>query len=282
MQVREIEVKSILNRSKLRSDGYTINPYVGCQHACVYCYACFMKRLTNHAEPWGEFADAKINAVEMFEKRFPRVKDGEGAFIGSATDAYQPLEIKYELTRGILKKIVDAGSASFFPKKFSVSILTKSDIVLRDIDLLKRIPDIEVGFSISMPNEKARRRFEPRATPIKQRFEALKTLRQEGIATFAFIAPILPGITDLPTIFTALEGKVGYVLGEGLNTRCGNMTRILQAVSSYDQNLKPFFEQALKNRNYWKGVKENFRSLAEKHGIDIAGIFFHLEKGGPE
>lgn len=278
MQIREIEVKSILNRSKLRSDGYTINPYVGCQHACVYCYACFMKRLTNHDEPWGEFVDAKINTAEVFEKQFRRTKDGEGAFIGSATDGYQPLEIKYELTRGILQKIVDIQSASLIPKEFSVSILTKSDIVLRDIDLLKRIPDAEVGFSISMPNEKARRLFEPRAVPMKQRFEALKTLRENGIATFSFIGPILPGITNLPSIFAALEGNVEYVFGETLNTHCGNMAKILHAVSSYDRGLRPFFEQAVTDRIYWEPVEEEFHALAKMHGIKVAGFFYHIEK----
>lgn len=277
MQIREIEVKSILNRSTLKDEGYTINPYVGCQHACVYCYACFMKRLTRHDEPWGEFVDAKINAAEVFEKQFGKVKDGEGAFIGSATDAYQPLEIKYELTRKILQKIVDARSASFFPKEFSVSILTKSDIVLRDLDLLKQIPDIEVGFSLSMPNEKSRRLFEPRAAPMKQRLAALKTLRTEGIATFAFIAPILPGITDLPSIFQSLEGKIGYVFGEALNRNCGNMPLVLRAVSAYDRSLFLTFKKEAESPEYWNSIAEEFYALAEKYGIEVAGFFSHLE-----
>ncbi|HBT75728.1 MAG TPA: radical SAM protein, partial [Planctomycetaceae bacterium] len=134
MILREIDAKHILTRSKLRDDGYTINPYVGCQHACVYCYACFMKRLTNHDEPWGEFVDVKINAAELFVQDFRKVKDGEGAFLGSATDAYHPLESEYELTRKILQKIVVVQKSSLIPKEFSVSILTKSDLVLRDID----------------------------------------------------------------------------------------------------------------------------------------------------
>ena len=278
MKIREIEVKSILNRSKLAGDGYTINPYVGCQHACVYCYACFMKRFSQHDEPWGEFVDAKINATDVFEKNFRKVKDGEGAFIGSATDAYHPLEMKYELTRKILQKIVDARKSSLIPKDFSVSILTKSDLVLRDIDLLKQIPGVEVGFSVSMPNEKARRLFEPRAKPVQQRFAALKTLREEGIATFGFIAPILPKITDLPVIFELLEGNVAYVFGEALNRHCGNMAQILRAVTLYDRDLRSSFEKQCKDREYWNSVEQQFYTLAEKHGIKIAGFFSHLEK----
>ncbi len=275
MQIREIEAKHILTHSKLRGNGYTINPYVGCQHACVYCYACFMKRLTNHDEPWGEFVDVKINAAELFVQDFRKVKDGEGAFIGSATDAYHSPEIKYELTRKILQKIVAVRKNSLIPKDFSVSILTKSDLVLRDIDLLKQIPDAEVGCSVSMPNERARRLFEPGAKPVERRVAAMKTLREEGIATFAFIAPILPGITDLPAIFESLEGKVDYVFGEALNRHCGNMSQVLRAVSLYDNTLCSSFEKTCKNANYWHSVEQQFHELAEKHGIKVAGFFSH-------
>ncbi len=278
MNVREIEAKHILNRSKLRGDGYTINPYVGCQHACVYCYACFMKRFSQHDEPWGEFVDVKINAAELFVQDFRKVKDGEGAFIGSATDAYHPLESEYELTRKILQKIVVVQKSSLIPKEFSVSILTKSDLVLRDIDLLKQIPGAEVGFSVSMPDEKARRLFEPGAKPVERRVAALKTLRGEGIATFAFIAPILQGITDLPAIFESLHGNVAYVFGEALNRHCGNMAQVLRAVSQYDRDLRSSFEKTCKDRNYWNFVEQTFRDLAEKHGIKVAGFFSHLEK----
>ncbi len=280
MRIREIEAKHILTRSKLRGDGYTINPYVGCQHACVYCYACFMKRLTNHDEPWGEFVDVKINAAELFVQDFRKVKDGEGAFIGSATDAYHPLEIKYELTRKILQKIVDVRKNSLIPKEFSVSILTKSDLVLRDIDLLKQIPGAEIGFSVSMPNERARRLFEPGAKPVERRFAALKTLREEGITTFAFIAPIMPGITDLPAIFESLEGKVAYVLGEALNRHCGNMGQVLRAVSLYDSGLRAAFEKTCKNADYWHSVEQTFCTLADKYDIAVAGFFSHGEKDG--
>ncbi len=278
MQIREIEAKHILTRSKLNAGGYTINPYVGCRHACVYCYACFMKRFSRHDEPWGEFVDVKINAAELFVQDFRKVQDGEGAFIGSATDAYHPPEIKYELTRKILQKIVDVRKNSLIPKDFSVSLLTKSDLVLRDIDLLKQIPGVEVGFSVSMPNEKARQLFEPGAKSVERRVAALKTLREEGIATFAFIAPIMPGITDLPAIFESLEGKVAYVFGEALNRHCGNMAQVLRAVSQYDSELRATFEKTCKNADYWRDVEQVFYELAEKHGIAVAGFFAHLEK----
>ncbi len=273
MQIREVEAKHILTKSKLSGLGYSVNPYVGCQHACVYCYARFMKRFTNHEEPWGGFVDVKINAAEVFEKDFRKVKPGKGAFFGSATDCYQPLEARYKLTRSILEQIAAAPE-----RGFRASILTKSDLVLRDVDLLKKIPGASVGFSISLPDEKARRFIEPYCSPIRQRFSALRELHEEGIRTYAFLGPLLPGITDLPTIFALLEGIVEYVYGETLNLRCGNLPAILRAVSSYDRTLRPRFDREIRSREYWESVKEEFLALAAKHGIEVVGFFNHLEE----
>jgi DNA repair photolyase len=273
MQINEIESKQILGKSKLPGMGYCLNPYVGCQHACVYCYACFMKRFTKHKhdEPWGKFVDAKINAADLFAKAFKKTKPGEGAFFGSVTDAYQPLEAKYKITRSILEQIADVPE-----KDFRVSILTKSDLVLRDIDLLKRIPNASVGFSIALTDEKARRIFEPCASPIRQRIAALETLRDAGIRTYAFIGPLLHEITDLPTIFSSLEGIVEYVYGETLNVNCGNMAAILHAVSMYDHCLRPLFSMDVRHRPYWDTVETEFMALAEKHDIHVAGFFHHV------
>ena len=272
--INEIEAKHILTKSRLPGLGYCINPYVGCQHACVYCYARFMKRFTNHEEPWGTFVDAKVNAAALFEKDFTKTKPGEGAFFGSVTDCYQPLEARYKLTRSILQQIADHPEREFRP-----SILTKSDLVLRDADLLKRIPGASVGFSIALTNEKSRRLFEPCGSPISQRIAALQELHEEGIPTYAFVGPILPGITDLPTIFASLEGIVDEVYGETLNMYCGNMPEIFRAVTSFDRRLRPEFDRTIRSRDFWDTVEEDFRILAEKHHIEVAGFFHHVKTG---
>ncbi|MDR0704173.1 MAG: radical SAM protein [Planctomycetaceae bacterium] len=276
MLIREIETKHILTHSKLPGLGYSINPYVGCQHACVYCYARFMKRFTNHDEPWGQFVDAKINGLEVFGKDIAKVKPGTGAFIASVTDAYQPVEGQYKLTRSILEQIADS-PPDLLKNKFAVSILTKSDLVLRDLDILKRLEHISVGFSIAMTNETACRRFEPRSAPIRQRIAALKILRDAGIRTYVFISPILPGITDLPAIFEALEGMVEYVNGETLNMRCGNLADVLNAVSLFNKELKPVFGRNIRSRNYWKMVEKQFYELAQKHDIPVKNFFHHID-----
>ena len=117
MIVKEIEVKNVLTKTNLPASDFAVNPYVGCTHACKYCYASFMKRFTNHPEPWGEFVDVKY----WPEIRKPGKYAGKEAFFCSVTDPYRPLEKKYGRTRALLEQLLDTG--------IGVSISTKSDLI---------------------------------------------------------------------------------------------------------------------------------------------------------
>src|SRR3990172_6432516 len=182
--IREVQVKSILTRTGIPGIDYCINPYVGCSHGCRYCYATFMKRFTAHTEACGSFVDVRINAPAVLQKQIKGKKKGGNIITSSVTDAYQPLERKYRLTRQCLEVLL--------PYKFSISILTKSPLVLRDIDLFKKFSDIEVGVTITTDDEKIRKIFEPHSPPIGARIKAIKTLHDNGIKTYAFIGPVLP------------------------------------------------------------------------------------------
>jgi len=203
MKIREIKAKSILSKSQVYD--YALNPYVGCQHACVYCYAKFMKRFTGHNERWGEFLDVKINAPELLAHEVKKKRVGR-VWISGVCDPYQPLERKYKLTKRCLDILVENG--------WPFTVQTKSSLVLRDIETLKRSKDAEVGFTITTADEKIRRIFEPGAPPLSKRIEALANLHSEGIRTFAMIAPILPGAEGLVRVF---KGKVEYVIIDRLN-----------------------------------------------------------------
>lgn len=181
--IREIHSKSILSKSGIDGISYCINPYVGCAHACRYCYASFMKRFTGHREPWGYFVDAKVNSPALLEKQLRSFR-GERILVGTVTDPYQPIESRFRLTRDCLEVL--AG----YPHE--VSVLTKSSLVLRDIDILKQIPRIEVGITVTSDDDEVRKLFEPGAPPIHERMEALKALHNAGISTYAFIGPVLP------------------------------------------------------------------------------------------
>ena len=182
-EIQEIYARTILSKSGIPGMQYCINPYVGCSHACKYCYATFMKRFTGHLEPWGNFVDIKINAPEVLRRQLKRAEKGN-VMVSSVTDPYQPVEAKYKITRKCLEVL------ELF--KFPVNILTKSPLVLRDIDIISKLKDAEVGLTITTDNEKVRKIFEPYAPPVNHRIEALKKLHKAGISTYVFIGPLLP------------------------------------------------------------------------------------------
>jgi DNA repair photolyase len=201
--VREIQAKTILSVSKIYP--YVINPYTGCQHGCSYCYARFMKRVTGHREPWGEFVDVKINAADLLRGEIKKKKRGR-VWVSGVCDPYQPLEAKYQLTRQCLEIL----SRNTWP----VVIQTRSPLVLRDMDIIKDARDFEVGFSVTTADERIRELFEPHAPPITDRIQALDELHKAGIRTYAMIAPLLPGAEGLAEL---LKGKVDYVLIDRMN-----------------------------------------------------------------
>lgn len=203
MIIKEIQSKSILSASKVYP--YVINPYTGCQHNCLYCYATFMKRFTAHREPWGQFVDVKVNAPDLLKKEITKKKPGK-VWISGVCDPYQPLEAKYRLTRQCLEIL--AGN------DWPVIVQTRSPLVLRDIDVIKKGRYFEVGCSVTTADDSIRRLFEPAAPPIKERVRALAELHQAGIRTYAMIAPMLPGAEGLLEILT---GKVDYVILDRMN-----------------------------------------------------------------
>jgi DNA repair photolyase len=205
LAVREVYAKSILNKSKVMD--YCINPYVGCEHACVYCYArLFIPRYSGHEEKWGSFVDVKINAAKLLEKQIHKAEK-KPVWISGVTDPYQPLETKYMLTRKCLEILLQA--------QWPVTIQTKSALVLRDLNLLKHFEHAEVGFTITTDDEKIAKLFEPNAPAIRARIGALQKLHKEGIRTFAFIGPILP--CSPKNLVELLTGKVDYVFIDKMN-----------------------------------------------------------------
>lgn len=203
VKTKEIPAKNILSKSKIFD--YTLNPYIGCRYGCSYCYARFMKRFSGHGEGWGEFVDVKINAPELLEKEIKRKKAAR-VWISGVCDPYQPVEDRYKLTRRCLEILIE--------NDWPVTIQTRSPLVLRDLDLLKRSQKLEVGFTVTTADEKVRKIFEPKAPPLEERIKALAVLHSEGVKTFAMIAPILPKADGL---VEGLKGKVDYVLIDRMN-----------------------------------------------------------------
>jgi len=196
-------VKSVLSKSKISE--YTINPYVGCENNCKYCYARFMKRVLGIKEPWGSFVYVKINAPEILKGEITRKKRGE-VWISGVCDPYQPAEAEYQITRKCLGVLLT--------KDWPIQIQTKCPLVLRDVDLLKQFTQADVGFSIATADEQVKLLFESKTPSVASRIAALEKLHVAGIRTFVMIAPILPGAEKLMDL---LVGKVDYVLVDKMN-----------------------------------------------------------------
>ena len=203
MIVREVYVKNILSKSKVLD--YTVNPYFGCEHDCSYCYARFMIRFSKHKEKWGEFVDVKINAATLLQHELGKKKVGR-IWISGICDPYQPLERKYEITKRCLEVLSK--------KDWPVTIQTKSPLVLRDIELLKSLSNLEVILTITTADDKIRQIFESKAPPIEERLQALEKLHSAGIRTLVMIAPMLPNVEGL---VQEISGKVDGVLMDKMN-----------------------------------------------------------------
>jgi DNA repair photolyase len=203
MVVREIQAKSILSASKIYP--YVVNPYTGCQFGCSYCYACYMKRFTGHSELWGTFVDVKTNAADLLEKEILKKKCNT-VWISGVCDPYQPLEQTYNLTGRCVAQLLSSG--------WPIRIQTKSDLILRDIEILRNGKNCDAGLTITTADDSVRRLFEPHAPAIENRIRALKELHNTGIRTFAMIAPLLPGAENLIPL---LNHTVDYLFIDRMN-----------------------------------------------------------------
>ncbi len=169
-----------------------------------------MKKFTGHTEDWGKFVDVKINAPDLIPTNTTKYI-GKSIFLSSVTDAYLPFEKKYQLTRKILKKLIDLQP--------NLGIQTKSDLVLRDIDLLKQFKNCEVGFTITTLNDNLRKEIEPFTSSVQNRINALERLKKDGIKSYVFIGPILPFLTNWKEIILKTKHCSNLYMLENLNVK---------------------------------------------------------------
>ena len=256
MKIQEIAVKSVMTKSNLPVADFSVNPYIGCTHACKYCYASFMKRFTNHPEPWGEFIDVKMWPPIQHPEKYA----GKEAFLGSVTDCYQPCEAKYQRTRALLEQLKGSG--------ISISIATKSDLVLRDLDLIKTFPNARVSFSINTLDEEFRKEMD-RAASIERRLAAMKQLYDAGVQTVCQMAPIFPGITDAKAIIEAVRDRCNLIWLENLNL-CGDYkVRILEWVHAHHPELDGLYHEIYSKGKWliWNASIEQLLSPNEVENI---------------
>lgn len=254
--IKDVDTKSVLTKSNLPVSDYSVNPYVGCTHSCKYCYASFMKRFTNHPEPWGSFVDVKhwpkINNPQRYA--------GKELFIGSVTDPYQPLEETCGRTRTLLEQMQGSGCI--------ISIATKSDLILRDLDLIKTFPDARVSWSINTLDEAFRENMDD-AVSVERRLTTMKAFHDAGVRTTCFISPIFPGITDVPAIIRRTKQHCNLIWLENLNLRGSYKAVILNYIAEKRPNLIPLYQAIYthKDRNYWAELDKEIQRITTEDGL---------------
>jgi len=270
MKIKEIKVKSIIVKTNLPEGDFVINPYTGCMHGCKYCYARFMKRFTGHKEEWGEFCDVKINAPDLIATDKNEYKD-KMITIGSVTDAYQPIEIKYKLTRKILEKLI--------PLQPHIDIITKSDLVLRDVDLLKQFEDCIVAISFAFLDDNIRKELEPLASSVDRKINALRELHKTGIKTAVFISPMFPELTDWQEIINKTKGFVDEYWFENLNLYPSVRPNIFDFLKKLKPKLVEKYEKIYSGTSsYWDEEEKKIREFCNKNKIKYKIYFHHKSK----
>lgn len=266
MKIKEIKARLIISKTGLGAD-FTINPYVGCMHNCKYCYAKFMKRFTGHTEDWGSFVDIKTNAPYLIPKEVNKYQNSS-IIISSVTDPYQPLERKYQLTRKILQKL------TILPPH-SINIITKSDMVTRDIDILKKFKNGIVAISFSAIDDKIRKDIEPLASSVDRKINALQELHQAGIKTVLFVSPILPGITDWKALVEKTISFVDEYWFENLNLYPSIREDIYHFLRKNKPELVERYKQIYsKGSDYWDIEEEKIKKFCREKKVNYK-IYFH-------
>ena len=257
MIIKETAAKSVITKSDLPACEFSVNPYTGCEHACKYCYASFMKRFTNHPEPWGEFVD-----VKMWQPlKNPNKYNGRELFIGSVTDPYQPIEEKYRRTRTLLEELQGSGA--------KLSIATKSDLILRDLDIIKTFPDVRVSWSVNTLDEAFKDDMD-KAVPIKRRLAAMKAFHNAGVRTTCFISPIFPAITDVKAIIAQVKAHCNLIWLENLNLRGSYKAVIMEYIGEKYPALLPLYQDIYSrgSRSYWEALDAELQKYAAEIGLE--------------
>lgn len=266
MEIQEqiIHVKDYVTKSNLPASDYVINPYIGCPHGCKYCYACFMKRFTNHSEPWGTFVDVKYCDKPISVSRLT----GKSVFMSSVTDCYNKYEEKYRITRKILEQLVSIDC--------ELGISTKSKLILRDLDLLKQCRNLKVSMSINTLDENFRNDMD-NACSIKDRLATLKELHDNGIYTVLFMSPMFPELTDYRALIEQSRDYIDEYWFENLNLRGSYKYTILNYINEKYPQLDELYKSIYVkgDRNYWDELAVGINEYCSQQGVKWINYFYH-------
>lgn len=261
IRVTEIECKTALSPSRLPGYDYALNPYKGCAHGCKYCYAPNILRIPRRE--WGGFVEIRRNIPKILANELKNKKRGVIG-ISTTTDPYQPLEKNYKLTRYCLEQMVR--------HDFPVSILTKSPLIMRDIDLLLRLSEVEVGFTITTYNDSERKLLEPGAPSIDSRINALEKCSKKGISTYAFIGPLYPTIDEdgmSKLVEKIIDSGASKIMADRLNLKPGVWSSVYNSLGE-NAAIKSIWKDAVfEKSDRYKKLFNLLKKISDEKGIEF-------------
>jgi DNA repair photolyase len=263
-----MKCKTALSPSRLPGLKYSLNPYLGCEHGCAYCYSPSTFRDEWMGLNWGKFVRAKNNIVEVLEHEVTRKPKGT-AGVSTVTDPYQPLEAKLELTR----KCIEILSEHDFP----VSIQTKSSLVLRDADLIS--PEkFDVGVTITTMDRGLASKIEPRASPPDARVQVLDEFSSRGVKTWIFLGPIIPEVNDgedsLGRIIEIAGRTKSRLMYDKLNLKRWVLDRAAPLIEQEIPGLAERLPALLSmNSEWWRKTYSAVESICKELGVQYEPAF---------
>ncbi len=260
MIIREVSCKTALSLSGLPEYDYSLNPYRGCAHGCSYCYVPNIIHIPR--KEWGCFVEAKMNIPRILAKELKIAKRGIVG-ISTVTDPYQALENRYKLTRYCLEQLLRYD--------FPISVITKSPLITRDINILNKFSKCDVGVTITTLDDDLRAIIEPKAPSIQSRLEAVRKCVDGGVNTYVFLGPLYPSteIDDLKEIVnTLIDLGIRTVIVDELNLKPGIWEAIANALGN-DNNLREVWKRRLFKEDYYKTLFKELRRLCLIKNIEL-------------
>ncbi len=260
MKITPCTNRPILQPCSLKDRDYQIDPYVGCEHYCYYCYAL------NKAETdWQEEVMVHADLVNRLQTELSGIPP-QAIYMGWETDPYQPCEANHLQTRKILELLQKNG--------FSVSILTKSDLVLRDLDVLQKMKAPTVSFSIAFTDNQVRERFEAKTIDTERRIAAMRQLRSAGVNSSVLLCPVIPYITDVPAVIDSVAGLANtiWVYGLSIQRRSdSNWQNVEGILAHHYSDLKPRLEEVLfsEDHAYWRRLRTDLLQLQQERHLNL-------------
>jgi DNA repair photolyase len=260
MQIRPCTKRRVLNPCTLSGMNYQIDPYIGCEHYCYYCYALNQAETDWRREVLIYEAISRQLASEL------ATIPPQTIYMGWQTDPYQPCEATYRQTRQVLELLQKKG--------FSVSILTKSDLVLRDLDVLREMKEPTVNFSVAFTDNRVRRRFEANTVDSEARIAAMRELRRVGIRSSVLLCPAIPYITDVPAVIDSVAALADTIWIYGLsilNPADRNWQHLEGILERHYNSLKSRIEDVLftDNHAYWDHLRAELVQLGQERDMNL-------------